>query len=73
MATQPRPLGNKARAQVRIAVDHLRHGQRLIADGLRLRDRHPDTAAAMFDDAAERMVLAENILLRLQLGEFTDD
>lgn len=73
MATQPRPLGYKARAQVRIAAEHLRHGQRLIADGLRLSDRHPDTAAAHFRDAQGLMVLAENILLRLQLGEFGDD
>lgn len=73
MPTQPRPLGYKAKRQVSIAAELLRHGQRLIADGLRLRDRHPDTAAAHFRDAQQQMVLAENILLRLQLGEFADD
>lgn len=73
MPTQPRPLGNKAKRQVEIAAEHLHHGQRLITNGLRLADRDPDTAAAHFRDARELMVMAENILLLLQLGRFTDD
>ena len=72
MATQPRPLGYKAKAQVSIAAEHLRNGQKLIADGLRLSDRNPDTAAEHFRYAQRLMVFAENILLRLQLGDFTD-
>ncbi len=73
MATRPRPLGYRAAQQVGIAISHLRNGQRLISDGLVLRDRHPDTAAAHFEHAAGLMVLAENILLRLQLGDFAED
>ncbi len=73
MPTRPRPLGNKAKQQVSIASAHLSHGAGLITEGLRQMDRHPDTAARQFRDARERMTMAENILLKLQLGEFSED
>lgn len=72
MATQPRPLGYKAKRQVEFAVSHLRRGQQLVERGLHLMDRDPDTAAEHFSDAHKSMVVAENILLRLQLGDFED-
>ena len=73
MATQPRPLGNKARAQVEIAGEHLRNSRLLIADAIRLSDRHPDTAAAHIERADKLILVAENILLLLRLGKFADD
>lgn len=54
------------------AAEHLRNGQKLISDGLRLSDRNPDTAAEHFRDAQRLMMAAENILLRLELGKFDD-
>lgn len=73
MATRPRPLGNRAKSQVEIATDLLHHGQELIAEGLTLMDRNPDAAAALFLKAAQLSTTAENILLYLQLGRFTDE
>lgn len=73
MSTKPRPLGNKAKQQVGIASDHLHDGAKLITEGLRQMDRHPDTAAQRFKDARELMTMAENILLWLQLGKFAED
>lgn len=56
-----------------IATHHLYHAARLIDAGLPLIDRKPDEAAEHFRDARRFQTLAENILLRLQLGEFADD
>jgi hypothetical protein len=73
MPTKPRPLGNKAKRATRTAIQHARIAANLLTDALRNQDRRPDTMAAQLRDARFYLSQIENLLLRLESGEFAGD
>jgi hypothetical protein len=73
MPTRPRPLGNKAKKAVKQATHHARIAANLLTDALRNQDRRPDTAATQVQDARFYLAQIENLLIRLERGEFADE
>lgn len=73
MPTQPRPLGNKAKRQVEQAEALIRQSNDLLTGARQNLDRRPDTAMAQIDRAMARNLQAENLLVRLRAGDFTQD
>jgi hypothetical protein len=69
----PRPLGSKAKTQLRLSVQHSGNSRALLAAAIKDIDRRPDEAIEKIEDAIVLILLSENIQLRLVAGAIEDD